>query len=82
MTLAQAPQSTTYSGVPLHLTKVAVGCRTLESLEKRISTRSVGGEVRVVTRMRPKRMAEIVEGGTISVGDPVEAVEPNGEAWS
>jgi hypothetical protein len=51
--------------VPLHLTKVAVGCRTLESLEKRIATRAVGGEVRVVTRMRPKRMAEIVEGGAL-----------------
>jgi hypothetical protein len=51
--------------VPLHLTKVAVGCRTLESLEKRIATRASGGEVRVVTRMRPKRMAEIVEGGAL-----------------
>jgi hypothetical protein len=51
--------------VPLHLTKVAVGCRTLESLEKRIATRASGGEMRVVTRMRPKRMAEIVEGGAL-----------------
>ena len=51
--------------MPLHLTKVAVGCRTIESLEKRIATRAVGGEVRVVTRMRPKRIAEIVEGGAL-----------------
>jgi hypothetical protein len=48
--------------VPLHLTKVAVGCRTIESLEKRTLSRASDGEVRVVTRMRPKRMAELVGG--------------------
>ena len=48
--------------MPLHLTKVAVGCRTIESLEKRTLTRARDGEVRVVTRMRPKRMAELVGG--------------------
>ena len=46
----------------LHLTKVAVGCRTLESLEKRVAGRTRAGEVRVVTRMRPKRMDELVGG--------------------
>jgi hypothetical protein len=46
----------------LHLTKVAVGCRTIESLEKRIATRASEGQVRVVTRMRPKRMAELIGG--------------------
>ena len=46
----------------LHLTKVAFGCRTLESLQKRIAARSHGGEVRVTTRMRPKRMEELVGG--------------------
>ncbi|HEU4705348.1 MAG TPA: DUF1489 domain-containing protein [Sphingomicrobium sp.] len=46
----------------LHLTKVAVGCRTLEALEKRIAGRDVGGEVRIVTRMRPKRADELVGG--------------------
>ncbi|GLR48316.1 DUF1489 family protein [Sphingomonas astaxanthinifaciens] len=51
--------------MPLHLTKVAVGCRTIESLEKRFATRANGGEVRVVTRMRPKRMAELLEGGAL-----------------
>lgn len=51
--------------MPLHLTKVAVGCRTIDSLEKRFAARSVAGEVRIVTRMRPKRMAEIVEGGAL-----------------
>jgi hypothetical protein len=46
----------------LHLTKVAVGCRTLEALEKRVAARSHNGEVRVVTRMRPKRMDELIGG--------------------
>jgi hypothetical protein len=48
----------------LHLTKVAFGCRTLEALEKRIVARTRDGEVRVVTRMRPKRCDELV-GGSI-----------------
>ena len=46
----------------LHLTKVAFGCRTLEALEKRIAGRDVGGEVRVVTRMRPRRVDELIGG--------------------
>jgi hypothetical protein len=46
----------------LHLTKVAVGCRTIESLEKKIASRASEGQVRVVTRMRPKRMAELIGG--------------------
>jgi hypothetical protein len=46
----------------LHLTKVAFGCRTLDALEKRVVARSHGGEVRVVTRMRPKRMDELIGG--------------------
>ena len=46
----------------LHLTKVAVGCRDLPALEQRIASRCNAGEVRVVTRMRPKRMAELVGG--------------------
>ena len=48
----------------LHLTKVAVGCRTLEALQKRVAGRASEGEVRVVTRMRPKRAAELI-GGSI-----------------
>jgi hypothetical protein len=44
------------------MTKVAVGCRTPEALTKRIAGRADAGEVRVVTRMRPKRMAELVGG--------------------
>ena len=46
----------------LHLTKVAVGCRDVAALERRIASRAADGEVRVVTRMRPKRMAELVGG--------------------
>lgn len=46
----------------LHLTKVAVGCRDLEALQQRIAGRAANGEVRVVTRMRPKRAAELIGG--------------------
>lgn len=46
----------------LNLTKVAFACRDLEALQQRIAARSLGGEVRVVTRMRPKRAAELVGG--------------------
>ena len=46
----------------LHLTKVAFGCRTLEALEKRVAARNRDGEVRVVTRMRPKRIDELIGG--------------------
>ena len=46
----------------LHLTKVAFACRDLEMLQKRIAGRALGGEVRVVTRMRPKRAAKLIGG--------------------
>jgi hypothetical protein len=46
----------------LHLTKVAFGCRTIEALQKRVATRARDGEVRFVTRMRPKRADEVVGG--------------------
>jgi hypothetical protein len=47
----------------LHLTKVAVGVASVEALENRIARRvTAQGEVRVPTRMRPKRMAELVGG--------------------
>ena len=47
----------------LHLTKVAVGCASVEALQNRIARRvSGGGVVRVPTRMRPKRMAELIGG--------------------
>lgn len=47
----------------LHLTKVAVGCASLEALQNRIARRvTQGGEVRVPTRMRPKRADELIGG--------------------
>jgi hypothetical protein len=48
--------------MPLHLTKVAFGCRTIEALEKRIAARARDGEVRIATRMRPKRADELIGG--------------------
>ena len=48
--------------MPLHLTKAAFGCRTIEALEKRIAGRTRDGEVRVATRMRPKRAGELIGG--------------------
>jgi hypothetical protein len=49
-------------GVPLHLTKVAFSCASLETLQRRIAVRAADGEVRVVTRMRPKRADELIGG--------------------
>lgn len=46
----------------LHLTKVAFACRDLEALQRRIAARAAGGELRVATRMRPKRGAELIGG--------------------
>jgi hypothetical protein len=41
------------------LTKVAFACRDLDALNERIARRALGGEVRIATRMRPKRAAEL-----------------------
>ena len=46
----------------LHLTKVAFGCRDAEALKSRVASRAQDGEVRVVTRMRPKRAGELIGG--------------------
>ena len=46
----------------LHMTKVAFGCRDLDALRARVTARSERGELRVPTRMRPKRSAELVGG--------------------
>ena len=46
----------------LHLTKVAFACRDLDALKERIARRDIGGEVRIATRMRPKRAAELIGG--------------------
>lgn len=48
--------------MPLHLTKVAYGCATLDAVHRRVERWSSGGELRVPTRMRPKRAAECVGG--------------------
>lgn len=46
----------------LHLTKVAFACRDLAALQERVRRRAADGEVRVATRMRPKRAAELIGG--------------------
>ena len=46
----------------LHLTKVAFACRDADSLKQRMANRAIAGEVRVATRMRPKRAPELVGG--------------------
>ena len=46
----------------VHLTKVAFGCATIDALEKRVAARTRDGEVRVVTRNRPRRADELVGG--------------------
>lgn len=49
--------------MPLHLTKVAFGCRDAEALAARVRARSSNGELRVATRMRPRRADELTGGG-------------------
>jgi hypothetical protein len=46
----------------LHITKVAFACRDLEALQERVARRAAGGELRIATRMRPKRADELVGG--------------------
>ena len=61
--MKRPPRPPIFGDVPnLHLTKVAVGCRTIESLQKRVAARARDGEVRVTTRMRPKRADELIGG--------------------
>lgn len=48
--------------MPLHLTKVAFACRDVEILQDRIARRAADGEVRIATRMRPKRADELIGG--------------------
>jgi hypothetical protein len=49
---------------PLHISKVAVGCASLEALRDRQRLRIAGGIVPIVTRFRPKRADELI-GGSI-----------------
>lgn len=46
----------------LHLTKVAFACASVETLERRIASRSRNGEVRIATRFRPRRADELIGG--------------------
>ncbi len=46
----------------LNLSKVAVGCASLEALQRRITARSDGDRVSIVTRFRPRRAAELIGG--------------------
>jgi hypothetical protein len=52
------------SGMPLNISKVAVGCASLDALVARQRLRLSGGAVPIVTRFRPKRSDELV-GGSI-----------------
>ncbi|MCJ7421357.1 DUF1489 family protein [Sphingomicrobium astaxanthinifaciens] len=49
----------------VHMTKVAYGCASLPTLEKRIARRASGGKVRIVTKRRPVRHAEVLNGGRL-----------------
>lgn len=46
----------------LHLTKVAVGCPTLDILRERIAARAESDVAPVMTRYRPKRADELIGG--------------------
>jgi hypothetical protein len=46
----------------LHLSKVAVGCATAEALRARVAARADAGMVRITTRYRPTRHAELIGG--------------------
>ena len=49
---------------PLNISKVAVGCASLDSLRKRQQMRVSNGMVPIYTRFRPKRADELI-GGSI-----------------
>ncbi|HEX5184763.1 MAG TPA: DUF1489 domain-containing protein [Allosphingosinicella sp.] len=46
----------------LNISKVAVGCASLEALKRRQEGRAADGEVPLVTRFRPKRAEELIGG--------------------
>lgn len=48
--------------MPLHLTKVAVGCSSVDILHDAIAARAVNGTATVHTRYRPTRAAELIGG--------------------
>jgi hypothetical protein len=66
----------------VHLTKVAFRCRDVEALQLRIARRAADDELRVATRMRPKRAAELAGGNLywivkhrIVAGSPILRLE-------
>lgn len=68
--------------MPLHLTKVAFGCGNLDAIRRRIEARAANGELRIPTRMRPKRADELIGGNlywivkhTIIAGLPILRLE-------
>ena len=50
--------------MPLHMSKVAVSCASVETLKRRMEKRVQDGVVPIVTRFMPKRADELV-GGSI-----------------
>jgi hypothetical protein len=46
----------------LNISKVAVGCASLDALQRRQQARASGGVVPLVTRFRPKRAEELIGG--------------------
>lgn len=46
----------------VHLTKVAISCGDFQTLEERVKRRAVKGEIRIPTRMRPRRVEELIGG--------------------
>jgi len=50
--------------MPLNISKVAVGCSSLDALRARQAQRLANGFVPIVTRFRPKRADELI-GGSI-----------------
>jgi hypothetical protein len=47
---------------PLHITKVAFGCSSLDVLAERLEARAASGETTVGTRYKPKRADELIGG--------------------
>lgn len=48
--------------MPLHMSKVAVSCASVETLKRRVEKRARDGVVQIVTRFMPKRADELVGG--------------------
>ena len=48
--------------MPLNISKVAVGCASVETLRRRQALRVANGVVPLVTRFRPKRADELIGG--------------------